>query len=1667
MFDKDQVVGRNFRIVSKLGAGGMGQVLLAHDANLGRQVAIKFLLEDNTENKELTQRFLNEGRILATLNHRCVINVFASDVDEKTGLPFLVMEFVDGKSIDHFQNEYRENIPRLIFQMLELLEGIHACHQKGIIHRDLKPQNILVNKDGQLKILDFGIAKTAKKQTRTGVAMGTPHYMAPEQCLGKSEISPKADVYAIGIILWEFLTGHPPFDLKSEADDPALAIALMHLSTPPPLEDLKKAPGAGPFADLLQGMLAKKPEERPEIPAIIEALKKELSRRTNQSHSGFQAVQAAAGTYIGDIYKVEKLLGSGGMGKVFKALDTALNRVVAIKVLSDEATAEETIVERFIKEGQLLANLGHPNVLGCYAASRDRQTGTPFLVMEYVDGVLLSDLKPSLMADKAKIGTLMLQLLEGIQACHAKGIIHRDLKPSNLMVTREGILKIFDFGIAKTAGRMTKTGMTVGTPQYMSPEQCTGDKDITAQSDLYSIGIVFWELIFGTPPFVPDGGANAELSIALQHIQGTLPMKALPKNDPYLGFLPMVRRLLDKNPANRPSADEVSQALEEFLNREFAETNTDVTKRRSMRSRTSGIRQMLEVQAKPSFWTGRRLVLVTFILIGLVGILWFYSRNFRENRRILVTTISKNIKSRDFEAAARNLELLLGENEGGLLAEPFRLTIVPELERAAALAQQQGNASEALRIFSRIMVIDPGNASVATALRKIEEKLAAAEQHRREQQTLLLSAETLLPLLGPGSGSADMRSLLASMTAMNLATEAAAIEHKWVDSFLRTGETLLASEPAQARRFFEEIRTVFPTTPGLDSFFSRADQAIALEKSRIQASEQMTTLTKDIEQKIGAFTHDSDPTAIISNIDQLVTLGEPGIAGGFRRQLGERIARLAEETAGTDKTKAVLTYQKALAVFTDLPDVPARIKSLEEAMNTERIATEKAAAAEKLRQELSEQITGLKDHPAPQSLLAEIARLETEFFKAPEAATLRESLRSSYRQACEAHRENDPIRALQLLRWCALIRADDPLIPEEIQKLEKLIEGKKEELAAKQKRTELIAEFAKLAPKPEEKAARLKSILKELEKTGSADEAEKLGGQVFTSLVGRISGADSLKMLKTRQENAELFLGDNGKMAKAREGELKSVMDRRRTELLKKYETQAKSFKAGQNPDPIAKSFKDLGEAQEKEVLIKVTRLFSESVLKAVGTLNKKDPAKALELLEKVLDIGDMKSDKTLTAKAAELEKALAAKAAATPPPKPIPDKPPEDSEKSMEEIATELTALVQPERVENSVPQILSLLERFEKKGGAAKTQGQAFRRKAAGNLVDIGDEHGSNQAFPAAEKAYQAAMRLVPAFPPAQKALQHVKATTTPPVVVTPPVAPPIVKPDPPQPEPPKPEPPKPEPPKPVVPKGLFVGGPDGLPSIAQAVAQAKDGETIKIRPGKYSGPVTLGKSLTLEGEGNRDQIVIESNSGPVFTLTGNETLSNLTIRFTGSAQTDAIKVTGGSPTIKGCTLSSTASAKPPNWAACIAVYGGNPKISGNRVQKSKGMGILVRGGSPSIVDNAVSGHDIYGVWLTENARATITKNTISGNKLSGLGVKNGADPVVQFNSITGNGQNGLYVYEGGRGSYKGNTLTGNKWFGLQVATGGAPGAYEDNKSSGNSKGDLDVGKDGRMPH
>src|SRR5580698_2429776 len=264
---------------------------------------------------------------------------------------------------------------------------------------------------------------------------------------------------------------------------------------------------------------------------------------------------------IGNCRIVEEIA-SGGMAVVYRAVQEPLGRTVAIKALKTSAAQEENVVTRFEREAKSLANLQHENIIHVYDYIRER--GAMFIVMEYVQGIDLYDLLDKCGRLPYDVATIIaMQTARALDYVHFRGIVHRDIKPANIMIARTGGVKVMDFGIARDTsfGDLTEAGTGIGTPAYMSPEQVLGDK-LDARSDIFSLGVVLYQMVTGKKPFVEDEKKSAMHKIRLEkHESARAVNPEIPRE-----LNNIIDRCLEKQPRDRwRSAQHMVMALERFL----------------------------------------------------------------------------------------------------------------------------------------------------------------------------------------------------------------------------------------------------------------------------------------------------------------------------------------------------------------------------------------------------------------------------------------------------------------------------------------------------------------------------------------------------------------------------------------------------------------------------------------------------------------------------------------------------------------------------------------------------------------------------------------------------------------------------------------------------------------------------------------------------------------------------------------------------------------------------------------------------------------------------------------------------------------------------------------------------------------------------------------------
>jgi serine/threonine-protein kinase len=581
----------HFRILGRLGAGGMGIVYRAHDERLRRVVALKVLAKKREGDDTVRKRFLREARVAAGITHPNVAAVY--EAGEAEGHIYIAMELAQGTTLRRRLAQGGLEIREAVRIVKEIARGVGRAHARHVAHRDLKPDNVMVSDEGAVKVLDFGLAKPhpvgppspagpdSSSLTQVGRILGTPGYMSPEQAIG-NPIGVTTDVFSLGVILYELVTGKRPFLGETQID---LVIAT-NRDTPTPPSSLN--PRVSPELEaIIDRCLRKEPAERyataDELCAALEALDAlDVERRPTSSKPPLAHVHvretmpedselyrralSRVGTTIRGKYRLDRVLGVGGMAVVFEATHRNLKRF-ALKMLHPEVSLREDVRKRFLREGYAANALTHP---GAVAVLDDdvAEDGAAFLVMELLEGGGLDAvwetcgyrLSPRIVL------AMTCQLLDVLSAAHAKGIIHRDIKPPNVFVLRDGSVKVLDFGIARvrdamaSRGATTGTGVLLGTAGFMSPEQAYArSKDVDAQTDVWAVGATMFTLLSGE--LVHEGENAPQLVINAATTRGRSLAALAPDVPPAVVEL-VERAIAFEKSARWPSADAMREATE-------------------------------------------------------------------------------------------------------------------------------------------------------------------------------------------------------------------------------------------------------------------------------------------------------------------------------------------------------------------------------------------------------------------------------------------------------------------------------------------------------------------------------------------------------------------------------------------------------------------------------------------------------------------------------------------------------------------------------------------------------------------------------------------------------------------------------------------------------------------------------------------------------------------------------------------------------------------------------------------------------------------------------------------------------------------------------------------------------------------------------------------------
>jgi serine/threonine-protein kinase len=550
-----------YRLGRCLGRGGMGVVHEAEDTLLRRRVAVKLLPESAAADPETVQRFVREARSVARLNHPHVVTIY--EVDQRDGVYYLVMEMIDGGSVQEMLRA-RGKLPwqEATRILIDACRGLAAAHAAGLIHRDLKPANLMCTREGVVKLADFGLARptqvSATGITVPGAVVGTVDYMSPQQCRGE-QLDHRTDIYSLGATYFALLTGHPPY-----RGDDTVEVMFAHCAQPIPDPCTSDPDIPASCAAVIRRALAKYPVERqgsatemlqqvqailppdeatliaPPLLAPVAAAGAVESALLAPSGSFLPTAPAVAGSIPG--YEIIRELGRGGMGVVYEARQAGLNRTVALKMILAGGHAGETELARFRIEAEAIARLQHPHIVQIHEVGEwragERRPPLPYFSLEYCPRGSLERKLAGTPLPPREAAALVENLARAMHAAHQKGILHRDLKPANVLLAEDGTPKITDFGLAKkldpvsTAGAcgeaLTSTGAVLGTPSYMAPEQARSQgQPLGPACDIYALGAILYECLTGRPPF--KSATPLDTLFQVLHVEPVSPAQLNPK----------------------------------------------------------------------------------------------------------------------------------------------------------------------------------------------------------------------------------------------------------------------------------------------------------------------------------------------------------------------------------------------------------------------------------------------------------------------------------------------------------------------------------------------------------------------------------------------------------------------------------------------------------------------------------------------------------------------------------------------------------------------------------------------------------------------------------------------------------------------------------------------------------------------------------------------------------------------------------------------------------------------------------------------------------------------------------------------------------------------------------------------------------------------------------
>ncbi|RME30228.1 MAG: serine/threonine protein kinase [Candidatus Zixiibacteriota bacterium] len=460
----------NYVLSHKIGQGGIAEIYRGRQESLGRDVAIKILSAKLSRDPDIVRRFERESMVIARLNHPNIVHVI--DKGQAGGRYYFVMEYVDGTSLREVINSDRVPLRTKLEMVAQACKALDYAHKNGVIHRDIKPANILIDRQGNPRVADFGIAQIVgtpeTEMTSSDVIMGTLSYMSPEQKVSSTNVDQTTDIYAMGVIIYEILVGKKPlgrFKLPSEMN-----------------------PEIDPrFDEVIQKCLAQEAKDRFQSAVELkDAILNIIGGAPDESSSAL-SVQGAD-SFVGKCRYLDTIKETKFSSTILVE-NKVTKRLYVIKKHSKGETGR--------KEAKLLTTLKHPNIINVLGSGGDKKSTV--IITEYAQGGALSD-RMVRKFDWRRAMEIMTAVASGLDFAHRNNIIHGNIRPSNILFDAEEHPKLTDFGLPPHYDASGKKNW------YAPPERKT-----SKQGDIYSLGVVLHQMLTGrTPAYDYSGGLLVE-----------------------------------------------------------------------------------------------------------------------------------------------------------------------------------------------------------------------------------------------------------------------------------------------------------------------------------------------------------------------------------------------------------------------------------------------------------------------------------------------------------------------------------------------------------------------------------------------------------------------------------------------------------------------------------------------------------------------------------------------------------------------------------------------------------------------------------------------------------------------------------------------------------------------------------------------------------------------------------------------------------------------------------------------------------------------------------------------------------------------------------------------------------------------------------------------------